>query len=215
MRPCGAVVGIGRAAQFRAAEHPGCDVEGVGCGPGGVGGAGRVGRGAVADVIPGGAGPAGSMLVGGAAVGRGDPARDGDPGRRPGLRLPAAAELREDQVGSELAVAEPDHSPGACRVLGQGNGVAGDLAGDLRALALADQDAGVVEAGEETLLCARGGSRGADLAAQGDTGAARPSRSGRPAPSQRALGAWRQCGPRARSARDRGDTPRTGKRHGP
>jgi hypothetical protein len=67
-RAGGAVVGVGSAAQPGAAKHAG-----------GVGGAGRVGGGAAADVIRGGPRLAGGVLVGGAAVGGGDPARDGVP----------------------------------------------------------------------------------------------------------------------------------------
>jgi hypothetical protein len=166
----GAVVGVGGAAELAAAEHPGGDVERVGDGPGGVVGAGRVDRGAVPDVIRCCSRPAGRVLPGGAAVGQSDPCRDGASGQRSGVRVPAAAEPGEGQVGGELAAAEPDRSPAAGCMVRQGDGLAGDLAGSPCALAVADQDAGVAEPSKELLLRARGGRSGTDLSAQGDAG---------------------------------------------
>ena len=61
-RACGAVVGVGGLAQDAAAEHGGGRVQGVGGGPGGVGGGSRVGPGQVADLRCGVGGGAGGMV---------------------------------------------------------------------------------------------------------------------------------------------------------
>ena len=81
---------------------------------------------------------------------------------------PALAELGPGQIGGELAAAVPHRAAVFGRVAGQGDRVAGDLAGVLRAVPRADQHPGAAEKREELLLAARPGSGGGDMAAQRD-----------------------------------------------
>ena len=63
----GAVVGVGGLAEHPVAQQLGRDVQGVGGGPGGVGGGVRVGDGEVLDLLRGVSGGAGGVLVEGVA----------------------------------------------------------------------------------------------------------------------------------------------------
>lgn len=102
---------------------------------------------------------------------------------------PPGAELGQRQVGCERPAAVPDRSAVPASVLGQADGVAGDLAGAGRAVPVTDQHTGLGQAGEEFLLSARSGRSAADFAAQPRPGWLLPSaperllglRPGRPA----------------------------------
>jgi hypothetical protein len=93
------------------------------------------------------------------------------------MRLPraAAAELRQGQVGGEFPAAEPHRTAAAGGVIGQGDGVPGDFAGIAGAAPLADQEAGVGEAGEELLLAGGARSSGADRPPEHDPRCLRPA----------------------------------------
>jgi hypothetical protein len=106
-RASGAVVSVSGTAQLAAAEQPGDHVERVGGSPGSVDGADRVGRGAVSDVIRGGAGLERRVLPGGTAIGMRESCRGCPPGRPRVARVPAAAQLGKGQVRGELALGDP------------------------------------------------------------------------------------------------------------
>lgn len=97
-----AVVGIGGLAQHPAPQRRRSGMQGVGGGPGGVRGRERVGSGEVADLSGSVGGSAGGVLPDRVAFGRGERLA----GRSAG-GFPAAAELRQGQVGREFPAAEP------------------------------------------------------------------------------------------------------------
>ena len=63
---------------------------------------------------------------------------------------PAGAELRQREIGGELATAVPDHSPVAGSVVRQADRVPSDLTRVGRAVSLAHQDPGLVQPGENS-----------------------------------------------------------------
>jgi hypothetical protein len=76
--------------------------------------------------------------------------------------FPAAAQLRQSQIGGELPSAEPNQAAAMSGVAGQGDGVSSDLGGVTGAQPLADQHTGTGEASEEILLTRRARGGGAD-----------------------------------------------------
>src|SRR5690349_7413019 len=120
----------------------------------------------VADLLRGVTGGPGSVLVDRAAFGRGEDAG----GNGSADWRPAVAQFRQSQVGGEFPAAVPDRASSVGGVGGEGDGVAGDLAGVASAEPFADADARGVEVGEELSLAGGGGCGGGDRAAQRDPG---------------------------------------------
>jgi hypothetical protein len=130
----GTVVVIGSPAQGAAAERGGGHMQRIGGGAGRIGGSGRVpGRGEEPD--PGGrvGGGAGGVVPQGVSFAwcqRGVGA---------GRAGPPMAELGPAQIGGELAASVPDRFPVPGRVIGERDGVPGDLAGVTGAVPQPDQ----------------------------------------------------------------------------
>ena len=172
-------------------------VQGVGGGPGGISRAAGVSGGEVADLLRGVTGGPGGMLVDGVALSGGE-----DAGGIGGAGwCPAVAQFGQGQVGGEFSAAVPDRASGIGGADGEGDGVAGDLAGVAGAEPLADADAYGIEAGEELLLAACGGRGGGDRAAQRDPG-------GSPRPWRRAFSDSARVG-RCAAVRSRGAVRRS------
>ncbi len=148
-------------------------MQGVGGGPGGIGRRARVSGGEAADLLRGVTGGPGGVLVDGVAFSAGE-----DTGRTGGAGgCPAVAQFGQGQVGGEFPAAVPDRATSVGGVGGEGDGVAGDLAGVAGAEPLADADPRGVEASEELPLAGGGGGGGGDRAAQRDPGWFAPRRS--------------------------------------
>jgi hypothetical protein len=79
---------------------------------------------------------------------------------------PPAAKLGQCEVGSELPAAVPNGTPVAVQIIGEGDGVAGHLAGRPLAETPADQDTLVTQPPEELRFAARSGRRRLDCASQ-------------------------------------------------
>jgi hypothetical protein len=135
-------------------------VQRVGGGPGGIRRSARVSGGMVADLLRGVTGGPGSVLVDRAAFSRGEDAG----GTGSADWRPAVAQFRQSQVGGEFPAAVPDRASSVGGVGGEGDGVAGDLAGVVGAEPFADADARGVEVGEELSLAGGGGCGGGDAA---------------------------------------------------
>ncbi len=100
----------------------------------------------------------GGDAIGGVAFGPGEvPARNGA-GADGGV--PAAAQFGQGEVGAELAAAVPDGCAGLGGVVGEGDGVAGDLAGGAGAEPGADQDPGPLKVSEAARTIGRAGYAG-------------------------------------------------------
>jgi hypothetical protein len=82
------------------------------------------------------------------------------------MPFPAAAKLRQGEVGGKFPAAVPDHPAAAAHVVRQADGIAGHLAGVLGAVPLADQDPGGRELVEELAFRRRSGGRSADVPPQ-------------------------------------------------
>jgi hypothetical protein len=208
-RPGGAVVCVGGATERPAAGDPGSRMERIGCRPPRVGRPARIAPRAVPDVLrgvrrlPGGMPvdqfplPHGQAVSGEASCPRlGTWQAAGGTFRAPGMRLPAAAELGQGEVGGELPAAVPDHPAVAAPVVRQADGIAGHLAGVLYRLRTKTPRTRAVRrtrvpSAPRPLLRRR--------AAAASPGAARPSRAELPAPPRRGPAAWRQCDPRVGS----------------
>jgi hypothetical protein len=105
-------------------------------------------------------------------------------------RFPAAAQLGQGQIGSELPAAEPHQTAVPGGVAGLRDGVPGDLGGVTRAQPLADQQPGAVESGEEFLLAGCSSGSGADRTLERDPRRFLPSAP----PGLLVLGAGRMAG---------------------
>src|ERR1019366_9207437 len=78
------------------------------------------------------------------------------------------AQLRQGEVGGELAAAVPDGPAVLSGVIWQADRVSSDLARVDCAVPLAHEDPGLLQPAEELLFRARPGRRGTHLPAQGD-----------------------------------------------
>ena len=170
-----AVVRAGGLADHPAAQRRSGSMQGVAGGPCGVCCCGRVTGGGEGQDLPGrvGGGAGGVLPDRGSFLGRELAARNCAGVGWAGC--PALAELGQRQVGGQLPAAVPDRLARSRRVLGQGDGVPGDLARVAGAVAHADLHAGPLQAGEEVLLAGRGRGCGADLALEGDAGRLLPA----------------------------------------
>jgi hypothetical protein len=167
-RTGGAVVGVGGLAQDAAAQHGGGRVQGIGGGPGSVGGGSGIRPGQVADLRRGVGGGEGDVLPERIALPGGQvQMRAAGPGP---LRGPPLPQLGPAQVCCEFPAAVPDWIAVLGGVAGERDRAPGDLAGVARAEPCANQEAGLVQAMEELALAACRRGSGDDLPSQRDPG---------------------------------------------